>query len=64
MEDKHNPNWQDKFLGGTILGGFVVIAIVAALFALVTWIQDQTADVPQSSTHAYSPPTSPTPSPN
>jgi hypothetical protein len=35
METMHgngNPYWQNKFLGGMILAGFVVVAIVAGLF--------------------------------
>ena len=34
------PNWQDKFLGGMILAGFVVVAIIAGIFQLVTWSGD------------------------
>jgi hypothetical protein len=34
------PNWQDKFLGGMILAGFVLVAIIAGLFQLVTWSGD------------------------
>ena len=29
MHGNGNPNWQDKILGGTILGGFVAVAIFA-----------------------------------
>jgi uncharacterized membrane protein YciS (DUF1049 family) len=36
MPDNQNPNWQDKLLGGMILGGFVVIAIIAGLFWLAS----------------------------
>jgi hypothetical protein len=55
--NKHNPNWQDKLLGGTILTGFVVIAVTAALFTLVNRNNDpRTAASPEttvgSSTHA------------
>jgi hypothetical protein len=34
--NKNNPNWQDKLLGGAILTGFVVVAVIAGLLALVT----------------------------
>ena len=55
--DKTNPNWQDKMFGGAILTGFVVIAVFAALFTLMTWNDEQsTAATPQNtvdlSTHA------------
>jgi hypothetical protein len=58
--NKNNPNWQDKLLGGTILSGFVVIAVIAVLFTLVTWNNDpRTAASPEttvgSSTHAWRP---------
>lgn len=33
----NNPNWQDTFLGGTILGGFVVTAVIALFFLSVSW---------------------------
>ena len=46
-----NQNWQDTMLGGTILAGFVVIAIIAALFAVFTWSSD---DLRTPSTHASS----------
>jgi hypothetical protein len=26
--NKNNPNWQDKLLGGAILTGFVVVAVL------------------------------------
>ena len=49
-------NRQDTILGGMILGGFVVIAVIAALFTLASWRGEWTADVPKttvgSSTHA------------
>jgi hypothetical protein len=32
---EHNPNWQDTLMGGLILGGFVAIAVIAALFVIV-----------------------------
>ena len=38
------PNWQDKFLGGMILAGFVVVATIAGLFSLVTWSDDGSRD--------------------
>ena len=43
-----NPNRQDTLFGGLILGGFVVVAIIAALFMLVSWRGGQTADVPKT----------------
>jgi hypothetical protein len=56
---KKNPNRQDTLFGGLILGGFVVVAIIAALFMLVSWRGGQTADVPKttvgSSPHASTP---------
>ena len=55
MRDRRNPNRQDTILGGTILGGFVVIAVIAALFTLASWRDERTADVPKtvgSSAHA------------
>ena len=45
---KNNPNRQDTLFGGLILGGFVVVAIIAALFMLVSWRGEQTADVPKT----------------
>jgi len=57
MRDRKNPNWQDTMLGGLILGGFVVIAVIAALFTLASWLNERTADVPKttvgSSAHAW-----------
>lgn len=54
-----NPNRQDTLFGGLILGGFVVVAIIAALFMLFSWRGEQTADVPKtivgSSPHAPTP---------
>jgi hypothetical protein len=59
MLDRNNMNWQDTKLGGMILGGFVVVAVVAGLFTFASWRSEQTADVPKttggSSTHASSP---------
>ena len=51
-------NRQDTLFGGLILGGFVVVAIIAALFMLVSWRGEKTADVPKivrSSPHASTP---------
>jgi hypothetical protein len=31
---EHNPNWQDTVMGGVILGGFVVIVVIAVLFVI------------------------------
>jgi len=57
MSDRKNPNRQDTILGGMILGGFVVIAVIAALFTLASWLNERTADVPKttvgSSAHAW-----------
>ena len=59
MRDRNNLNRQDTILGGMILAGFVVIAVIAALFMLAPWRRERTADVPNttvgSSTHATSP---------
>jgi hypothetical protein len=59
MRDRKNPNRQDTMLGGLILGGFVVIAIIAALFTLASWHGERTADAPKttvgSSAHAWTP---------
>jgi hypothetical protein len=62
-----NPNRQDTLFGGVILGGFVVVAIIAALFMLNSWRGEQTAEVPKtvgSSPHASSPPAPAAPSAN
>ena len=57
MSSRNNRNWQDKMLGGAILTGFVVIAVIAALFALATLNNDERiADTPALSTHASRPP--------
>ena len=37
MKRDKNPNWQDKLLGGAILTGFVVVAVIAVVFTVVTW---------------------------
>ena len=59
MRDRNNLNRQDTILGGIILAGFVVIAVIAAIVTLVSWRGEQTAEVPKatvgSSTHALSP---------
>jgi hypothetical protein len=55
---ERNLNQQDTILGGMILGGFVVIAVIAALFTLASWRGERTADAPMtvlSSTHASTP---------
>ena len=68
MRDRNNLNRQDTILGGIILAGFVVIAVIAAIVTLVSWRGEQTADVPKatvgSSTHALSPAAPATPSAN
>lgn len=59
MHDRNNLNRQDTILGGMILAGLVVIAVVSALFSLVSWHGERTADAPKAtvgaSTHASSP---------
>ena len=59
MRDRNNPNRQDIILGGMILAGFVVIAVIAALSTLAPWHGERTADAPKttvgSSTHASTP---------
>jgi len=37
MRRTNNPNRQDTLLGGMILGGFVVITVIAGLFTLASW---------------------------
>jgi len=57
MRDRNNPNRQDTILGGMILAGFVVIAVIAALVTVASWLNERTADVPKttvgSSAHAW-----------
>ena len=59
MRDRNNPNRQDTILGGMILAGFVVIAVIAALFTLASWHGERIADVAKttvgSSTQASAP---------
>lgn len=61
-------NRQDTILGGMILGGFVVIAVIAALFTLASWRGERTADAPKttvgSSNHASTPAAPAAPSAN
>ena len=68
MRDRNNPNRQDTILGGMILGGFVVIAVIAILFTLASWRDDRTADMPKttvgSSAHAWTPAAPAAPSAN
>jgi hypothetical protein len=54
---KKNPNRQDTLFGGIILGGFVVVAVIAAVFMLVSWRGEQTAEPKTvgSSPHASPP---------
>ena len=52
---KKNPNRQDTLFGGLILGGFVVVAIIAALFMLVSWRGERTADVPKTTVGSSTP---------
>jgi hypothetical protein len=61
---KKNPNRQDTLLGGLILGGFMVVAVIAAVFMLFSWRVEQTVDVPKTvgpSPHSSTPlsPTAP-----
>jgi len=39
----NDSNWQDTFLGGAILAGFIVTAVVAAFFTWVSWDHPNTA---------------------
>ena len=59
MRDRKNPNRLDTILGGLILGGFAVIAVIGALFTLASWRVERTADVQKttvgSSAHAWTP---------
>jgi hypothetical protein len=59
MRDRNNLNWQDTTLGGMILVGFVVIAVIAAFFTLFSWRGERTADAPNTTVgsfdHASSP---------
>jgi hypothetical protein len=56
MSARNNRNWQDKMLGGAILAGFVVIAVIAALFVLTTLKNDERkGDTRALSTHASRP---------
>jgi hypothetical protein len=68
MRDQKNANRQDTILGGLILGGFVVIAVIAILFALAAWRDDRTADMSKttvgSSAHAWTPAAPAAPSAN
>jgi hypothetical protein len=56
---ERNLNRQDTILGGMILGGFVVIAVIAAFFTLASWRGERTSYMPKttvgSSTHASTP---------
>jgi len=45
MQNRKNLNRQDTILGGMILAGFVVIAVIAALFTLASWHGGRIADV-------------------
>jgi len=59
MRHRNNPNWQDKLLGGMILAGFAVIAVIAVSFSLISSPAEPTAHAPNttvgSSTHASRP---------
>jgi len=64
MRDRSNLNRQDTVLGGMILAGFVMIAVIAALFTLAPWRGERTTDLPKmtvGSAHATKPfaPTAP-----
>jgi hypothetical protein len=58
MREK-NPNRQDSILGGTVLAGLALTAVVAVVFTLVSWSGERTAEVSKttvgSSTHASRP---------
>ena len=58
MRGNENPSWLDKLFGGILLGGFVLIAVIAALFSLATWRGDGLRD------HASARPVVPIPSTN
>ena len=45
MQNRKNLYRQDTILGGMILAGFVVIAVIAALFTLASWHGGRIADV-------------------
>ena len=64
MRDRSNLNRQDTVLGGMILAGFVVIAVIAALFTLAPWRGERTIDVPKTtvgSAHVTNPVAQPAP---
>jgi cytochrome oxidase assembly protein ShyY1 len=48
MRDRNKLNRQDTILGGMILAGFVVIAVIAALFTLAPWRGERATDVPKT----------------
>ena len=48
MLKRDNLKRQDTLLGGMILGGFVVIAVIAALFTLASWRVERSADLPET----------------
>jgi hypothetical protein len=41
--NRTNPNWQDKLLGGAILTGLILVAVIAVLFTAMIWIADRHA---------------------
>ena len=63
MSNKNNPNRQDTILGGMILAVFAMVAIVAVVFTLTSWVGERIAKNTGSSMHA-SRPIAPAPSPN
>ena len=57
MNRDENTNWQDKLLGGAILNGLIVVAVLAVLFTVATRTSTNTASSTPvgSSTHASRP---------
>ena len=51
----NNPNWQDRLLGGAILACFAVIAVVAVLFAVAKWGDDERPTNHAPAIHASGP---------
>ena len=64
LDHRNNPNWQDKLLGGAILTGFVIIAVVSALFTLANWNVETVDSGPAKTTVSSSTHTATAPSTN
>jgi hypothetical protein len=54
-ENENNPNWQDKWLGGAMLGIFITTAVGAALLSLANLISDDQTATNVPSVHASKP---------